>query len=367
MSPYRQLVGFAYTVVFATLAVAQLDDLHKEGIKLMASYPVVGNTTLESECRVAFDEFVAKYNRIYATPEERQRRYTIFKTNFMHIKSENAKGNTFELAINGFADQSQQEFGSARLGVHSPNPARLFGAALYLGTDRYSGAPLPKAIDWVKNGAVTPVKNQGQCGSCWTFSSSGALEGAYKIATGELISLSEQQLVDCSKNDGNSGCNGGSMDAAFAYLENHPYCTDESYAYTGRQQLTCRESNCTVGIPQHRITGYYDVPSQDLQALMEAVAQQPVSVAIEADQMNFQLYHGGILSKACGSKLDHGVLLVGFGTENGIDYWKVKNSWGPEWGEEGFVRLERGVTKDGECGIKLGAVYPMISSSTIVV
>jgi C1A family cysteine protease len=189
------------------------------------------------------------------------------------------------------------------------------------------------------------------------------LEGAWKISTGKLVSLSEQQFVDCSKNDGNSGCNGGAMDGAFTYAEANAICTEDSYKYSGVAS-SCKASNCTVGIPKGAVKGFKDVPSRDLNALMEAVAQQPVSVAIEADQMAFQLYQHGILGKQCGSKLDHGVLLVGYGTENGTDYWKVKNSWGPGFGENGYIRLQRGVTLDGECGIKLGASYPVVQAAS---
>lgn len=227
-----------------------------------------------------------------------------------------------------------------------------------MGVDRYSGNPLPKAVDWTDKKAVTPVKNQGHCGSCWSFSTTGALEGAWQIATGQLVSLSEQQLVDCST--GNHACKGGSMDVAFDYLEGVAACTEETYPYKARAGV-CNTTACTVAIPKGGVTGYYDVPADDEKALMEAVAQQPVSVAIEADEMAFQMYSSGVLTKKCGAKLDHGVLAVGYGTtEDGIDYWKVKNSWGPAWGEQGFIRLERGMAKEGECGINAMASYPEV-------
>merc|ERR1711948_208827 len=174
-------------------------------------------------------------------------------------------------------------------------------------------------VDWTTKGAVTPVKNQGQCGSGWSFSTTGALEGAYEIASGNLVSLSEQQFVDCDKVD--SGCSGGLM----------------------------------------------GVSPDSESAMMSAVSQQPVSIAIEADKSVFQLYKSGVLQSSCGSSLDHGVLLVGYGTEDGTDYWKVKNSWGSSWGDAGYVKLLRGKGGSGECGLLKQASYPVVSSDALVV
>merc|ERR1712100_486515 len=206
------------------------------------------------------------------------------------------------------------------------------------------GAPsdlsdVPSSMDWTEKGAVTPVKDQGQCGSCWSFSTTGALEGAWEIATGKLVSLSEQQFVDCDKVD--QGCSGGLMDNAFQYAEKNALCTEQSYSYKARRG-TCEASSCTIGIPKGSVTGYKDVAKDDMQALMEAVTQQLVSIAIEADKSAFQFYHSGVLSSNCGTRLDHGVLLVGYGSDSGKDYWKVKNSWGTSYGENGYIRLERG-------------------------
>merc|ERR1712073_194885 len=236
------------------------------------------------------------------------------------------------------------------------------GSVPHLGTDKYSGAVLAESVDWTEKGAVTPVKNQKQCGSCWAFSTTGAVEGAWKVASGKLVSLSEQQLVDCSKD--NNGCGGGSMDAAFQFLHKNAVCTEQSYKYTAKNGK-CHEQSCDIAIPKGALTGFKDVTPNDEDALKEAVSKQPVSVAIEADEMSFQMYHGGVLTKQCGVKLDHGVLLVGYGTDNGVDYWKVKNSWGPTWGEKGYIRLERGnpSKKSGQCGIALDASYPVLKNA----
>merc|ERR1712187_747035 len=204
-------------------------------------------------------------------------------------------------------------------------------------------------------GAVTPVKNQGQCGSCWAFSTTGSTEGAWKIAGNSLVSLAEQQLVDCDKVD--SGCNGGLMDNGFSFLEKNAACTESSYTYTARDG-TCQASGCSVAIPQGGVTGYKDVSGES--GLASAVQQQPVSVAIEADLSSFQLYSGGVMSGSCGTQLDHGVLAVGFGTDGGVEYWKVKNSWGASWGESGYIRMKKGIN---QCGIANQPSYPVVDGS----
>lgn len=206
------------------------------------------------------------------------------------------------------------------------------------------------------------MKDQGQCGSCWSFSTTGSLEGAFAVKTGKLVSLSEQQFVDCAGKYGNQGCNGGLMDNAFQYAEKNAICTEESYPYLAKQE-TCTASSCDVGLASGAVTGYKDVAPEDLDALAEAVSQQPVSIAIEADQQAFKLYKSGVLTATCGTKLDHGVLAVGYGMLDGTDYWKVKNSWGPSWGMDGYILLEKSKNSAGECGIKMQPSYPVVSDA----
>merc|ERR1712190_392296 len=252
------------------------------------------------------------------------------------------------------------EFASTHFGIKQPD--QPWGSLPSLGQHEYKGEALADSVDWTTKGAVTPVKNQGQCGSCWAFSTTGSLEGAWQIAGNPLTSLSEQQFVDCDKGS-DQGCNGGLMDNAFKYAEKNAICTEASYSYKGRGG-TCKASSCSVGIPKGDVTGYKDVATDNEQALMEAVEKQPVSIAVEADKSAFQLYRGGILSSTCGSNLDHGVLLVGYGTENGQDYWKVKNSWGTSFGENGYIRLKRGKGGKGECGLLSGPPsFPVVSGS----
>lgn len=315
----------------------------------------------DEDVRRAFEGFKARYGRRYGTAAEERKALHAFAESYRLVESENARGLPYELRLNEFADTSAEEFASTRLGLSLPDSTSAWKGLPHLGTDRYSGAALPESVDWVAKGAVTDPKNQKSCGSCWSFSSTGSLEGAWQIATGHLVSLSEQQLIDCSKK--NSGCGGGIMEKAFEYLEDRAVCTESSYPYEEKASV-CRESSCTVAIPRGGVTGYRDVPADDEHALMEAVSRQPISVAIEADQKAFQLYSRGILTKTCGSKVDHGVLLVGYGTDGGVPYWKIKNSWGAAWGEDGYVRIERhNQTGPGMCGIKTQSSYPVVQGS----
>merc|ERR1711981_1129555 len=213
----------------------------------------------------------------------------------------------------------------------------------------------PSSVDWTTKGAVTPVKNQGQCGSCWAFSTTGSVEGAYQIATGKLQSFSEQELVDCAGSYGNQGCSGGLMDDGFKYIEAKGDALESAYSYTGKNGKCNSAKQAANALKKGTMTTFTDVKTNSEPQLMAAVAQQPVSVAIEADQSGFQLYKSGIFSGKCGSKLDHGVLVVGYGTDSGKDYWKIKNSWGATWGEKGYLRMVR---NKNQCGIAQQPSYP---------
>merc|ERR1712048_346831 len=272
--------------------------------------------------------------------EQELYRRQIFQKNLDIIEATNSKQLGYTVGVNQFADLLTEEWSSQYFGM--AKPASKYGNAPYLGRHEAGNMTLPDSVDWEARGAVTPVKNQGQCGSCWAFSTTGALEGAYEVATGKLVSVSEQQLVDCAGSFGEQGCNGGLMDGGFQYAEQNAMCTEESYAYAGKGG-SCKAGTCTIGIPKGMVTGFKDVSTDSKQDLMSAVTLGPVSIAIEADKPVFQLYQGGVLSGMCGAQLDHGVLVVGYGTDpTGGDYWKVKNSWGQSWGMKGYVLLKRG-------------------------
>jgi len=291
-----------------------------------------------------FSEFVGRYNKAYDSPATFFQRFSVFKDNLNYIREQNALNLSYTLGLNEFADLTNLEFMNLYAGLME-QPAGIPRSEHVVG----GKAPLA-SVDWRSQGAVTPIKNQGQCGSCWAFSTTGAVEGAYKIKSGTLVSLSEQQLVDCAGSSGNQGCNGGFMDYAFEWIMKNGICAEKDYPYTGRDG-TCKKT-CK---PVTKIGGYKDVTAGSDSSLLDAVTTTTVSVAIEADQSAFQFYRSGIFTAACGRQLDHGVLAVGYGTQGSQDYWIVKNSWGASWGEQGYIRMIR--NKD-QCGIADAASYP---------
>jgi len=295
-----------------------------------------------------FKAWMNEHGKVYAH-EEFFLRLKTFMINMDVISKMNAEQSGYTLAMNQFGDLTSAEFSRLFLGLH-PMEGTHYGELLNVNA--------PDAVDWVDKGAVTPIKNQGQCGSCWAFSATGAVEGASFVQFGKLISLSEQQLVDCSTSYGNQGCNGGLMDNAFKYvIANKGLCSEADYPYHARDQK-CASSSCT-SVTGSAIKSYTDVTKNSEDSLKNAVALKPVAVAVEADQSGWQFYHSGVFDGTCGTNLDHGVLAVGYGTDGGKMFWRVKNSWGTGWGDKGYIRLIRkdGSGKPGQCGIAMMASY----------
>jgi len=312
---------------------------------------------------------------------EEKARFIIFKNNLEHIRTENARGLSHTLGINHFADLELAEFKSIYMSAKPSDPLQMWEGAPYLGNHTYHGEELAWSVDWSQRGAVTPVKSQGHCGSCWIFSGIAALESAYKIAGGPLQSLSEEQVLECSQSwiPPTAGCYGGSVGPVFKYAHSSQLCTQASYPYTstsGHVYGKCSMWKCRVGIPKGAVVGWKGLsyvakilPTTEA-TMMSAVMRQPVSVGVNADAAVFKFYHGGVITNGCGIFPDHAVLVVGYGAEPRYGkYWKIKNSWGSWYGEHGFVRIGRGITWRGECAILTMPSYPVVRrwSSEVVV
>jgi len=313
---------------------------------------------------IIFEEwaaFKAEHNKRYADSNEESFRMKVFMENKHKIAKHNQRASnglhTYSLGMNKYGDMLHHEFVATMNGFKRDLSAPKQNGSLFMSPHNVA---VPTDVDWREKGYVTEVKDQGQCGSCWAFSTTGALEGQHFRKTGKLVSLSEQNLVDCSKKFGNNGCEGGLMDNGFAYIkENHGIDTEESYPYEAKE-LRCRYKKREIGAQD---TGFVDIPQGSESHLQQALATVgPVSIAIDASHESFQFYKDGVYDEVeCSSEdLDHGVLAVGYGIdqESGSAFWIVKNSWGPTWGRDGYVYMTR--NKGNQCGVASSASYPLV-------
>ncbi|XP_078698633.1 cathepsin L-like peptidase [Branchiostoma floridae x Branchiostoma belcheri] len=321
---------------------------------------LVLSVTMATAMDPEWEAFKLTHGKQYNSPEEENARHAIFQDNNQMIKEHNQQAamgrRSYFMGMNQFGDLAHSEYlefvvGPGLLPLNQSQPSEnVFEST--------PGLQVDDTVDWRQKGAVTPVKDQGKCGSCWAFSTTGSLEGAHFLKTGTLVSLSEQNLIDCTSTYGNKGCYGGDMDQAFKYIkENRGIDTEECYPYYGRN-LACRYQHKCSGAT---MSSYTDIKGGDEMALMQAVGTVgPVSVAIDASHKSFQFYKSGIYYESdCSSKkLDHGVLAVGYGSMDGKDYWLVKNSWGSTWGDMGYVKMSR--NKNNQCGIATRASYPVV-------
>jgi len=325
---------------------------------LLAAFYATDAKLSEGEYQYMFEQFNQDHGKVYSDDGVKAHRFAVFKDNvdfINHHNEELAEDLGYTVGINQFADLTNNEFKRMYTGLNAPMTKST------LDVEILDESATASSIDWTTKGAVTPVKNQGQCGSCWAFSTTGSLEGANFIKNGNLVSLSEQELVSCAGSFGNQGCNGGLMDDGFKFVEKNGLDKEGSYGYTG-QTGKCNQAKekKADGIKSGAVTSFKDVQSNSESQLAAAVTQGPVSVAIEADQSGFQFYKSGVFSGTCGTNLDHGVLAVGFGTAGGKAYWKVKNSWGSSWGDKGYIQLAKDISsKSGQCGIAKQASYPI--------
>jgi len=301
----------------------------------------------DREYQNAFVSWMQMHQKSY-NHDDFQYRYGVFRQNMDFVSNFNG---SHKVALNKFADLTNAEFQRIYLGL-KPKAQETSVQPQTLTTP----TALPASWNWQTKGAVSHVKNQGQCGSCWAFSASEAIEGCHFITTGTLVTLSEQDLVDCSGSFGNQGCDGGLMDQAFQYVISaggidtescYPYSAMDGNCHFNKAAPCCGST----------VTKYTDVTSGSESALQQAVYTVPTAVGIDASQSSFQFYSGGVYYEPdCSStQLDHGVLAVGWGTDSGSDYWIVKNSWGEDWGQQGYIWMAR--NKNNNCGIATAASY----------
>jgi cathepsin L len=322
-------------------------------MKSFAFAAVFAAANAMSTVEFEYMQYCAQYNKVTNDVDEFNFRMGNFAVVDAFIKENNAGNETHVAGHNQFSDWSHAEYKSI-LGY-------VRGEADVRNVKIFDESMNADSLNWVDAGAVTAVKDQGQCGSCWAFSTTGSLEGAHFVASGELLSFSEQQLVDCAGiRYGNMGCNGGLQDSAYKYYEaGYDAMLESNYEYTsggGDDSTKClydasQATNVTV-------SKYVDVTPSSPSQMMAALNTQPLAVAIEADKMVFQTYHSGVMtSSKCGTTLDHAVLVVGYGNEDGQDYWLVKNSWNTTWGDQGYIKLGRTST-DGICGVQIDPNQP---------
>ncbi|OON22527.1 papain family cysteine protease, partial [Opisthorchis viverrini] len=297
---------------------------------------------------IAWEQFKHEFDRVYSDAEESSKRLNVFCETFLYVRRHNKayeEGEvSFKLGINQFADRTNEETRHACGGeTVSPNSTE------YVSVFRKISAVPPRSRDWRINGAVTPIRAQGSCGSCWAFAAAAAMESHHFLHRRVLYTLSPQQLIDCSLTVGNRGCNGGNAQLAFIYVQrgggierevDYPYVSDR----TLRPNPFCRLEAHKVAV---RVRGAVALPLYDEDALTQAVGLfGPVTILVDGSPQDFVKYKYGIYDDpACGTTLrevDHAMLLVGYGEERGVPYWLIKNSWGDHWGENGYMRLRRG-------------------------
>lgn len=341
---HHQVKGLAFLIVAISAASAVTYPLPVE--------PLPSGSIEMSE---RHERWMSFHGRVYKDAVEKELRLEIFRQNARYIDSFNANGNRkYKLVVNRFADLSDEEFRAVYGGLsQKPNHAVNIAGGSF---KHNNASDLPSSVDWRDLGAVTPVKDQGVCGCCWAFAAVAAMEGINQISTGKLIALSEQQLVDCDISGDDQGCGGGLPYNAFKYvIGNGGLASESNYPYE-QTDSTCKSADSAASI-----TNYEDVLANSESALLQAVASQPVSVRINGGDRGFRFYSTGVFEDECPANLNHDVTIIGYGTESdGSDYWLIKNSWGTSWGENGYMKIARGIEPpEGMCGLASHPSYPI--------
>jgi len=309
------------------------------------------NQGVPEHVREMFTNWKSEHQKGYGASAEESFRLQVFYENYKKINGLNAKGGA-TFALNHFADLSIGEFKNGFMGYkHSEGPRE--------NVKSLKGSEVPERVDWQAMGATNTPEQQDKCGGCYSFSTTGGLEALNFIKTGELLSFSKQQIIDCSVKYGNNGCHGGNFEPTYRYTAEHGLVPETQYPYMNSDAASCNKSLEAQGVKYN--SAYVNVPYGSNDELMSALSRQPVSVAVDADDLQF--YKGGVFVNDCDTGLNHAILAVGYGVdkETGQSFYKIKNSWGANWGEGGFVRVERtNIDGKGKCGVLMNPVYPTL-------
>lgn len=302
-----------------------------------------------------FMQYLSKHGKMYETVEEFLMRKEVFLQKDIEIRAHNSRPANFTLGHNKFSDWRAEEM---QVMLGEKESLESSNAYCKEPDESYFNAKVPDSVNWVEAGMTTPVKDQGACGSCWTFATTGTVEAANAIFGSGLVSLSEQQLVDCVTVD--DGCNGGMTYDAYTYLMTANAYLEDDYAYTAKDGVCHYKASKASDIT---LSTYVCVQPQTPASMKVAVAQQPVAISVDAGSTVFHNYSGGVLdSTACGINTNHAISIVGYGTDedSGLEYWLVRNSWGSDWGVDGYIKIA--ITEgDGICAINHRPLYPTVA------
>jgi len=344
------------------LVAVRICEFHRVIFDTMMRFSFAALTLVSAE--TSWQEWKFQYGVAYNGADEDAVRQQVFEANLQKINDHNANGETWTLAVNAFGDRTHDEF----VAIVSSNNKTMIEEGVVDLENQLPEASLPSSKDWTSH--FNPVRDQ-QNSDCWAHSAVGVLESNWEIATGHKIQLTEQQLCDCSGSGGTCG-GGGEEDDALKWYENHKACTRASYPYTGSGHGKCKESSCKAGVPKGAVTGQKWV-AHNKGALKSALAGRPVTASVYADGLS-QFYssgvitsrsHGGVVDDGCHGSVNHAVIAMGYGTDNGEAYFKIRNSWGSSWGEHGYVRL--GQSGNNACLFNYQGSYPVLNPHVSVV